>query len=96
MPAPPAVAWTLPWQQVTVGTPGPEFEARPSGQYAYDFPDTKCDSWSTSALRLHFTSVRGAEHRHYRQPRQDAARAAVHEATGNIVCAAMLGSGGMR
>lgn len=31
--------------------------------------------------------MRGAKHRYYRQPRQDAARAAVHEASGSIVFA---------
>ncbi|WP_177235658.1 protein phosphatase 2C domain-containing protein [Streptomyces sp. MUSC 14] len=31
--------------------------------------------------------MRGASHRYYRQPRQDAARVAVHEATGSIVFA---------
>ncbi|MFE2436220.1 protein phosphatase 2C domain-containing protein [Streptomyces sp. NPDC059409] len=70
-----------------MGTPGPEFEARPPGQYAYDFPDTECDGWSTPDLGLRFASVRGAKHRYYRQPRQDAARAAVHEPTGSIVFA---------
>ncbi|WP_181690256.1 protein phosphatase 2C domain-containing protein [Streptomyces sp. NBRC 110611] len=67
--------------------PGPEFEARAPGQYAFDFPDTECDGWSTPLLSLRFASVRGAKHRYYRQPRQDAARAAVHEATGSIVFA---------
>ncbi|MER5615418.1 protein phosphatase 2C domain-containing protein [Streptomyces sp. NPDC002215] len=87
VPAPPSAACAVPWQQITVGTPGPEFEARPPGQYAYDFPDTECDGWSTPALCLRFASVRGAKHRYYRQPRQDTARAAVHEATGSIVFA---------
>ncbi|WKX69536.1 protein phosphatase 2C domain-containing protein [Streptomyces sp. XD-27] len=36
---------------------------------------------------MRFASVRGAKHRYYRQPRQDAARAAVHEATGSIAFA---------
>ncbi|MGW2417697.1 protein phosphatase 2C domain-containing protein [Streptomyces sp. NPDC001709] len=67
--------------------PGPEFEARPPGQYAFDFPDTECDGWSTQSLAVRFASVRGAKHRYYRQPRQDAARAAVHEATGSIAFA---------
>ncbi|MFE9354730.1 protein phosphatase 2C domain-containing protein [Streptomyces olivaceoviridis] len=86
--AAPAVApGPVPWQRVTVGTPGPEFEARPPGQYGFDFPDTECDGWSTEALSLRFASVRGAKHRYYRQPRQDAARAAVHEPTGHVVFA---------
>lgn len=77
----------VPWQRITVGEPGPEFEARPPGQYGFDFPDTECDGWSTSSLCMRFASVRGAKHRYYRQPRQDAARAAVHEETGGIVFA---------
>ncbi|MER6996746.1 protein phosphatase 2C domain-containing protein [Streptomyces sp. NPDC000410] len=76
-----------PWQPITVGVPGPEFEATPPGQYAFDFPDTECDGWSAPALTVRFASVRGAKHRYYRQPRQDAARAAVHEATGSIAFA---------
>ncbi|MGD3108856.1 protein phosphatase 2C domain-containing protein [Streptomyces sp. YGL11-2] len=76
-----------PWRRIEVGTPGPEFEARPPGQYAFDFPDTECDGWSTPALTLRFATVRGAKHRYYRQPRQDAARAAVHEPTGGIAFA---------
>ncbi|MFI7360905.1 protein phosphatase 2C domain-containing protein [Streptomyces sp. NPDC050149] len=87
VPAVPSLIGAVPWQQVTVGTPGPTFEARPPGQYAYDFPDTECDGWSTPDLCLRFASVRGANHRYYRRPRQDAARAAVHEATGSIVFA---------
>ncbi|MEE1794813.1 protein phosphatase 2C domain-containing protein [Streptomyces sp. BE308] len=90
VPAPPTpfpAAWAVPRQQVAVGTPGPEFEARPPGQYACDVPDTECDGRSTPVLCIRFASVRGAKHRYYRQPRQDAARAAVHEATGSIVFA---------
>lgn len=77
----------MPWQRITVGVPGPEFEARPPGQYAFDFPDTECDGWSAPALAVRFASVRGAKHRYYGQPRQDAARTAVHEATGSVVFA---------
>jgi hypothetical protein len=76
-----------PWQRITVGTPGPEFEALPPGQYDFDFPDTECDGWSTAELAMRFASVRGAKHRYYRQPRQDAARAAVHTASGSVVFA---------
>ncbi|MEU2957140.1 protein phosphatase 2C domain-containing protein [Streptomyces xanthochromogenes] len=36
---------------------------------------------------MRYASVRGAKHRYYRQPRQDAARAAVHESSGSIVFA---------
>ncbi|MFF7194570.1 protein phosphatase 2C domain-containing protein [Streptomyces sp. NPDC008079] len=78
---------TPPWQRITVGTPGPEFEALPPGQYDFDFPDTECDGWSTGELAMRYASVRGAKHRYYRQPRQDAARAAVHAATGSVVFA---------
>ncbi|WP_034088804.1 protein phosphatase 2C domain-containing protein [Streptacidiphilus albus] len=67
--------------------PGLEFEARPPSQYAFDFPDSECEGWSTDALTVRFASVRGAKHRYYRQPRQDTARAAVHEATDSIVFA---------
>ncbi|MER5756545.1 protein phosphatase 2C domain-containing protein [Streptomyces sp. NPDC002088] len=76
-----------PWHRIVIGTPGPEFEALPPGQYDFDFPDTECDGWSTTELAMRFASVRGAKHRYYRQPRQDAARAAVHAATGSIVFA---------
>ncbi|MFF4952033.1 protein phosphatase 2C domain-containing protein [Streptomyces chattanoogensis] len=86
-PLAPSLSGPEPWHPITVGVPGPEFEARPPGQYAFDFPDTVCDGWSTDVLTLRFASVRGAKHRYYRQPRQDAARAAVHEATGSIVFA---------
>ncbi|MDT0268667.1 protein phosphatase 2C domain-containing protein [Streptomyces sp. DSM 44915] len=71
-----------------MGEPGPKFEARPPvGPLAYDHPDTECDGWSTPLVTLRFASVRGAKHRYYRQPRQDAARAAVHEPTGSTVFA---------
>ncbi|MFD9124076.1 protein phosphatase 2C domain-containing protein [Kitasatospora sp. NPDC059571] len=89
-PAPPeasAEPGPAPWQRIAVGVPGMEFEARPPSQYAFDFPDSECEGWSTDALTLRFASVRGAKHRYYRQPRQDAARAAVHEATDSIVFA---------
>ncbi|WP_147268383.1 protein phosphatase 2C domain-containing protein [Spongiactinospora rosea] len=88
VPAPPMpVSGTVPWPRIAVGTPGPEFEPRPPGPYSYDHPDTECDGWSTSALTLRFASVRGAKHRYYRQPRQDAARAAAHQPTGAVVFA---------
>ncbi|GAA0674263.1 hypothetical protein GCM10010193_28890 [Kitasatospora atroaurantiaca] len=76
-----------PWRRITVDVPGPDFEPTPPGRYAYDFPDTICDGWSTRELTLRFASVRGAKHRYYRQPRQDSARAAVHEPTGSVVFA---------
>ena len=68
-------------------TPGTGFEPRPPGQYAYDFPDTECDGWSTPDLTVRSASVRGASHRYHRKPRQDAARIARHEATGALVFA---------
>lgn len=89
-PAPPAAApepGPAPWQRIAVDVPGMEFEARPPSQYAFDFPDSECEGWSTDDLTVRFASVRGAKHRYYRQPRQDAARAAVHEATDSIVFA---------
>jgi len=82
-PGPPAE----PWRRITVDVPGPEFESTPPGRYAFDFPDTICDGWSTRELTLRFASVRGAKHRYYRQPRQDSARAAAHEPTGSVVFA---------
>ncbi|MFD8222495.1 protein phosphatase 2C domain-containing protein [Streptomyces sp. NPDC059697] len=82
----------VPWHRIVVGVPGPEFEARPPGQYSFDFPDTECDGWSTSALVLRSASVRGDKHRYYQQPRQDAARAAVCGPTGSIVFAVADGS----
>jgi hypothetical protein len=89
-PAPlpaPSEPGPAPWQRIAVDVPGMEFEARPPSQYAFDFPDSECEGWSTDDLTLRFASVRGAKHRYYRQPRQDAARAAVHEATDSIVFA---------
>lgn len=87
--APPTVGPPAPpWRRLTVGEPGPGFEARPpSGPSAHGVPDTECDGWSTPRFTLRFASVRGAKHRYYRQPRQDAARAAVHEPTGSVVFA---------
>lgn len=76
-----------PWQRIAVDAPGPEFEARPPGMYAFDIPDTECDGWSTPELTLRSATVRGAKHRYYRQPRQDAARAAAHESAGAIAFA---------
>ena len=76
-----------PWRPITVDVPGPLFEARPPGSDAFHPPDTECDGWSTSELTLRVASVRGANHRYYRRPRQDSARAAVHEPTGTIVFA---------
>ncbi|MEW2161349.1 protein phosphatase 2C domain-containing protein [Streptomyces sp. NPDC007189] len=83
-----------PAARVTVGPPSPEFEARPPGQYFFDFPDTECDGWSTPALTLRSASVRGDAHRYAGQPRQDAVRTAAHGPTGSIVFAVADGSAG--
>ncbi|ANP51898.1 hypothetical protein J2Z21_009390 [Streptomyces griseochromogenes] len=91
-PAAPVSPVAAPWQRITVGHPAAEFEARPPGQYSFDFPDTECDGWSTPALVLRSASVRGDAHRYHRKPRQDAARAAVHEPTGSIAFALADGS----
>ncbi|MFC9931905.1 protein phosphatase 2C domain-containing protein [Streptomyces sp. NPDC127190] len=84
---PPATSVPQPWERVAVDVPGVEFEARPPERYAFDFPDSECDGWSTDDLALRFASVRGTNHRYYRRPRQDAARAAAHERTGSVVFA---------
>jgi hypothetical protein len=78
---------TAPWPRITVDVPGIEFEPRPPGQFEYDFPDTECDGWSTPDFTVRSASVRGASHRFYRRPRQDAARVAAHEASGAVVFA---------
>jgi Protein phosphatase 2C len=75
------------WAPITVDRPSDEFEARPPQHYAYEIPDTECDGWSTDRLTLRSASVRGARHRYYRQPRQDAVRAAAHEPSGTLVFA---------
>ncbi|MBO1419082.1 protein phosphatase 2C domain-containing protein [Streptomyces sp. FH025] len=88
LPAPRRSADTgRPWQRIAVGVPGVEFEPRPPRQPSFDFPDTECDGWSTSDLTMRFASVRGAKHRYYQRPRQDAARAALHQPTGIVAFA---------
>ncbi|MEV7119847.1 protein phosphatase 2C domain-containing protein [Kitasatospora griseola] len=77
----------LPWQRIAVGAPGVEFEARPPGEDVLDVPDTECDGWSTAGLTVRLASVRGAHHRYYGKPRQDAARAVPHTPTGAVVFA---------
>jgi hypothetical protein len=76
---------TAPWPRITVDIPGAEFEPRPPGQFAFDFPDTECDGWSTPDFTVRSASVRGASHRYSNKPRQDAARVAVHEKSGTVV-----------
>jgi serine/threonine protein phosphatase PrpC len=85
---------TAPWPRITVDTPGTEFEPKPPGQFAFDFPDTECDGWSTPDFTVRSASVRGASHRFYRKPRQDSARIAVHEASGAVVFAVADGVSG--
>lgn len=92
--APAAMDDTAPWPRITIDTPGAEFEPRPPGQFAYDFPDTECDGWSTPDFTVRSASIRGAGHRFYRKPRQDSARVAVHEASGAIVFAVADGVSG--
>jgi serine/threonine protein phosphatase PrpC len=85
---------TAPWPRVTVDTPGAEFEPRPPTQFAYDFPDTECDGWSSPDLTVRSASIRGASHRYYDKPRQDSARIALHEASGALVFAVADGVSG--
>ncbi|AUG79445.1 hypothetical protein CFP65_4719 [Kitasatospora sp. MMS16-BH015] len=70
-----------------MGTPEPAFESRPPGPHAFEHPDSSCDGWSTDRFALRLASVRGSAHRYYGRPRQDAARAAAHPATGSLVFA---------
>ncbi|MFI1521018.1 protein phosphatase 2C domain-containing protein [Kitasatospora cineracea] len=86
-PSGPPPAGPPPWQRIAVGTPGVEFEPRPPGEDAYDVPDTECDGWSTAEFTLRLASVRGAQHRYYRRPRQDAARAVPHGDSGAVAFA---------
>jgi hypothetical protein len=52
-----------------------EFEPRPPAAaqepFAYYFPDTVLDGWSSDAFTVRLASVRGASHRYRGQPRQD-------------------------
>ncbi|WP_194910346.1 protein phosphatase 2C domain-containing protein [Catenulispora rubra] len=97
MPSPAGTAVpddTAPWPRITVDIAGPEFEPRPPEQFAFDFPDTECDGWSTPDFTVRSASVRGASHRYSRKPRQDAARVAVHEDSGAVVFAVADGVSG--
>ena len=87
---------TAPWPRITVDTPGAEFEPRPPGQYACDVPDTECDGWSSPDFTVRSASVRGADHRFYRKPRQDSARIAMHQESGAIVFAVADGVSGAK
>ncbi|MFG1942647.1 protein phosphatase 2C domain-containing protein [Nonomuraea sp. NPDC048826] len=75
------------WQRVVIDIPGLEFEPTPPRLRGGTPPDAECDGWSTPAVTLRSASVRGERHRYYRQPRQDATCAVVHEATGTVVFA---------
>lgn len=56
--------------------------------------DTEYDGWSTPEFTVRSASIRGANHRFHRKPRQDSARVAVHEASGSIVFAVADGGSG--
>ncbi|MEV4114621.1 protein phosphatase 2C domain-containing protein [Nonomuraea sp. NPDC049695] len=75
------------WQRVVIDIPGPEFEPAPPRLLGGTCPDFECDGWSTAEVTLRSASVRGERHRYYRQPRQDATCAVVHEGTGTVVFA---------
>ncbi|GGT05718.1 protein phosphatase 2C domain-containing protein [Nonomuraea spiralis] len=85
---------TRAWDRVVVGVPGPEFEPAPPRPLGGTCPDTECDGWSTPGVTLRSASVRGERHRYYRQPRQDATCAVVHEATGTVAFAVADGLSG--
>lgn len=88
LPAHPAARpWPSAQPRIVVDRPSEIFESTPPHEHAFDIPDTECDGWSTEHFTLRSASVRGDKHRYYRQPRQDAARAAVHKATGAVVFA---------
>ncbi|MFC4118238.1 protein phosphatase 2C domain-containing protein [Nonomuraea zeae] len=76
-----------PWRRVVIDIPGPEFEPAPPRLVGGTCPDSECDGWSTPELTLRSASVRGERHRYYRQPRQDATCAVLHEGTGTVVFA---------
>ncbi|MFI9594712.1 protein phosphatase 2C domain-containing protein [Nonomuraea sp. NPDC052265] len=82
------------WERVVVDVPGPEFEPAPPRPQGGTCPDAECDGWSTPEMTLRSASVRGERHRYYRQPRQDAACAVLHEQTGTVVFAVADGLSG--
>jgi len=90
VPQPETPARAEPWARVVIGKPGPAIEPAPPKGYGPGLawcPDTECDGWSTAQLTLRSASVRGDGHRYYRQPRQDATVAVVHDATGAVLFA---------
>ncbi|QYC40962.1 hypothetical protein Nocox_16745 [Nonomuraea coxensis DSM 45129] len=78
---------TRAWQRVVIDVPGPRFEPTPPRVSGGVCSDAECDGWSTPGLTLRSASVRGERHRYYRQPRQDAVCAVLHEETGAVVFA---------
>src|ERR1700760_1040742 len=74
------------WVRVALGVPVAGFEPRPAAGPTYR-PDTIADGWSTGSLTVRLASVRGYQHRHRGQPRQDDV-AAVHDpGTGAVIFA---------
>jgi hypothetical protein len=84
------------WEKVAMQPPSLDFEPGPPKDCAYDVPDFECDGWSTAELTLRAASVRGDSHRWPKRakPRQDCARATVHEPTGVLVFAVADGVSG--
>ncbi|MET8990722.1 protein phosphatase 2C domain-containing protein [Nonomuraea wenchangensis] len=78
---------TRAWQRVVIDVPGPWFEPTPPRVTGGTCPDAECDGWSAPGLTLRSASVRGERHRYYRQPRQDATCAVLHEESGVVVFA---------
>ncbi|MEV4284850.1 protein phosphatase 2C domain-containing protein [Nonomuraea bangladeshensis] len=78
---------TRPWNRVVIDVPGPRFEPTPPRLSGGTCPDAECDGWSAPGLTLRSASVRGERHRYYRQPRQDATCAVLHEESGVVVFA---------
>lgn len=69
-----SVMGTLRWRPVSVGTPGPRLEPKPTSEKFRSFPfrpDTVVDGWSTGKVTVRGASLRGHAHRYYGQPRQD-------------------------
>ena len=68
------IAAALSTERITVGRPGPIFEARPpdpSHRLVPFRPDTTLDGWSNKHLAVRGVSIRGEQHRFDGSPRQD-------------------------
>ncbi|MFG1611441.1 protein phosphatase 2C domain-containing protein [Nonomuraea wenchangensis] len=78
---------TRAWNRVVIDVPGPRFEPTPPRVSGGTCPDAECNGWSAPGLTLRSASVRGERHRYYRQPRQDATCAVLHEESGVVVFA---------